>query len=153
MKKMLRKSKGFTLVELLIVIIIIGILAGMMMLSTGSATDKAEATKIVSDMRNIKTAALLYYIDNSTWPSGDITIKSGGSTSFDKYLDRKPTQGYKISNSAGSVNVTCGTDNTKFNTQGVKDALKATAKDAGLYSAVSGDSEYAGGDTVYMRVK
>ena len=38
---MKRKNKAFTLVELLIVIIIIGILAGMMMLSTGSATDKA----------------------------------------------------------------------------------------------------------------
>ena len=68
MKKMLKKkSKGFTLVELLIVIIIIGILAGMMMLSTGGATAKAEATKIVSDMRNLKAAAVMYYADNSDW--------------------------------------------------------------------------------------
>lgn len=68
MKKFLKKrSKGFTLVELLIVIIIIGILAGMMMLSTGGATAKAEATKIVSDARNIKAAAIMYYADHGDW--------------------------------------------------------------------------------------
>ena len=82
MKKMLkRKSKGFTLVELLIVIIIIGILAGMMMLSTGGATAKAEATKILADMRNIKAAAIMYYADNGEWPN-DTTAGS-----LDKYLD------------------------------------------------------------------
>ncbi len=82
MKKFLKKrSKGFTLVELLIVIIIIGILAGMMMLSTGGATAKAEATKIVSDMRNMKAAAIMYYADHGKWTStiGDLA----------KYLDGK----------------------------------------------------------------
>lgn len=67
-----RKS-GFTMVELLIVIVIIGIMSSMMMLSTGSATDKAEATKIVSDLRNIQSASVLYFADNESWPSDDIT--------------------------------------------------------------------------------
>ena len=47
MKITIKKSKGFTLVELLIVVVIIGILAGVMMLSVGSITDKAEAVKIL----------------------------------------------------------------------------------------------------------
>lgn len=53
----------------LIVIIIIGILAGMLLLAVGSATDKAEATKIVNALRNYKSATLMYYTDNSNWPS------------------------------------------------------------------------------------
>lgn len=80
MKKMLkRKSKGFTLVELLIVIVIIGILAGMMMLSTGGATAKAEATKIVADMRNLKAAAIMVYAEDMEWPTA--------MASLDDYVD------------------------------------------------------------------
>lgn len=81
---MYKKSSGFTLVELLVVIIIIGILSGMVLLSVGSATDKAEATKIVNALRNYKTASLMYYADCSEWPSnvGDWT------ESLDRYVDR-----------------------------------------------------------------
>ena len=60
---------GFTLVELLIVIIIIGILAGMMVLSVGSASDKAEVAKIVNDIHVIKAAAVMYRLD---YPKGQL---------------------------------------------------------------------------------
>ena len=56
--------KGFTLVELLIVIVVIGILVSMMMLSSTEAVTSAKANNIVSNLRNLKTAALAYYTDN-----------------------------------------------------------------------------------------
>ena len=58
------KRKGFTLVELLIVIVVIGILSAMMMLSSTEAVTSAKVSNIVSNLRNLKTAALSLYTDS-----------------------------------------------------------------------------------------
>ena len=57
------KRKCFTLVELLIVIVVIGILSAMMMLSSTEAVTSARASNIVSNLRNFKTAAMAMYVD------------------------------------------------------------------------------------------
>ncbi|NLD04278.1 MAG: prepilin-type N-terminal cleavage/methylation domain-containing protein [Synergistaceae bacterium] len=62
------KKRAFTLVELLIVVIIIGILAGMMLLSAGAATDAAKAARIISDIKTMRSVAVLYKADHGDWP-------------------------------------------------------------------------------------
>ena len=92
MKKRLQRRgarKGFTLVELLIVIIIIGILAGAMMLVAGASRDSAEASKIISDLRNVKAATLMWMAENPTgYDKDDWTGLQGDPSPLNKYLDR-----------------------------------------------------------------
>lgn len=61
---MKKAREGFTLVELLIVIVIIGILSSMMMISGSEATDAARVTKIVEGFRSVSAAMMMYYADN-----------------------------------------------------------------------------------------
>ena len=166
MIKKYRKAKGFTLVELLIVIIIIGILAGMMMLSTGSATDKAEATRIVSDMRNVKSAVLMFFADEDVWlVSGDtlaaqeISQDIGDSgRSIADYLDSQPA-GYYVGKDKGLVYVEYRGANgggKLVANNGVAEKLTNMTTTAALYSKIptSGDTpNYNGEADVFMVVK
>ena len=60
----MKLRKGFTLVELLIVIVIIGVLAAAMLLASGAATASAEASNIVSNLRNLQSGSLMFFADN-----------------------------------------------------------------------------------------
>lgn len=84
------------MVELLVVIVIIGILAGILLLVMGSGKAKAEATRIVSDMRMLKTAAVVFSGGDGLWPDdGDIEV-------LKPFLNRDPEAGsictYSITN-------------------------------------------------------
>lgn len=67
---MTKIAKGFTLIELLVVIVIIGILATLATVTLGSARSKARDARRVSDVKQIQTAAELYYNDAGSYPPG-----------------------------------------------------------------------------------
>ena len=66
------KRRGFTLVELLIVIAILGILSSIMMLNVTGSTGKAKAMTIANNVNACRNAASLYY--------GQELLDSGATT-------------------------------------------------------------------------
>ncbi|MNY26595.1 Type II secretion system protein G precursor [compost metagenome] len=73
-----RTHPGFTIVELLIVIVIIGILAAISAVTYAGAQDRAKYSSMQSDLQAINKALVLYKVDNGNYPS---TIGQTGCTS------------------------------------------------------------------------
>ncbi len=67
MKNMFTK-KGFTLIEILIVVAIIGILASVVVVGLGPAQKKGRDSRRVSDLRSVQNALELYYGKNGQYP-------------------------------------------------------------------------------------
>ncbi len=65
-KKRTSNRKGFTLVELLVVVAIIGILAAIAIPKFSAATDSASRAKIQADLRTIDSAVQMYRAANPT---------------------------------------------------------------------------------------
>jgi len=75
-----RARKGMTLIELLIVLTLVAILTGIVMLVGAVSLDKMEATRIINDLRNIKSAAIICCVEEKQFPTS--------SRSLDKYIER-----------------------------------------------------------------
>jgi len=72
MREKLRGTQsGFTLIELMVVILIIGLLATIVVQNLKGATDKAKRIKAQADISALKTALDRYYLDNGSYPSSD----------------------------------------------------------------------------------
>jgi len=64
-----RHDKGFTLIELMVVIVILGILAAIIAPRIVGRTDEAKVTEAKVQIKNFETALKLYKLDNGFYPA------------------------------------------------------------------------------------
>lgn len=64
-----KKHQGFTLLEVMVVIVILGILASMVVPNLMGNKDKADQQKAVSDIVALENALDMYKLDNSVYPT------------------------------------------------------------------------------------
>lgn len=111
------KKRGFTLIELMIVIAIIGILAAIAIPNFRKAREQAREKACYANMRVLLGAIEMYNMDHSAMISdcsGDGTISTLISGQYLKSKISYPEQGctYKGSNLTGDGRITCGVHGT-----------------------------------------
>lgn len=77
-------QRGFTLIELMVVIVILGILAAIIAPKIIGRTDEAKVTEAKVQIRNFETALKMYKLDSGTYPSTEQGLEA---------LIQKPTVG------------------------------------------------------------
>ena len=133
------KSRGFSLTELLIIVVILGILAATAMLALGRSQDNAKAAAIMADLESAKNALLAYsmeYRTRNSDPLVEFVSVTNILTSLDKYMDAGPSAGYfaalsvKKDDDDGFLKVGYE-DLTRYITPGIKNALEKKIDDIG----------------------
>ena len=75
MKKVINNTKGFSLIEILVVLLIIGLLTTLVVVNVLPSQDKARIEKAKADIAILENALEMYRLDNYTYPSTDQGLK------------------------------------------------------------------------------
>ena len=133
---MTRLQQGFTLIELMIVVAIIGILAAVAIPAYGDYTARAQVSEAMTLTAGLKTPVTEYVSDNGAVPPFVTTI---GGTNAGKYVNLITISGQT---NAGLTSVTIS---ATLNTGGVNS--KIAGSHFGMYSANNGQTWVCGAVT------
>lgn len=81
-----KRERGFTLVEMMVVIVIIGLLATVVIINVMPATDRAAQARVRADLSTLEQAIDMYRLENLRYP----TSQEGLSALVPNYVRRLP---------------------------------------------------------------
>jgi general secretion pathway protein G len=96
--KRTRRMPGFTLIELMVVLVIIGVLAALIVPNVLDRADDARVTAARTDVNNLMQALKLYRLDNQRYPTAEQGLQSlvarptaaPAPANWKPYLDKLP---------------------------------------------------------------
>lgn len=81
------KKSGFTIVELLIVVVIIAILAAVTVVAYNGIQERARSSALQTDLTNAKKKLMLYGVDSATYPSSNTLLSTVGISASKSVYD------------------------------------------------------------------
>lgn len=121
-----KRAQGFTIVELLIVIVVIGILAGLVITTYSGVQENARNTERQTDLKAIQGQLEAYYAKNGTYPSATLVNDDTWRHANMKGLDDQALRDPK--GAVGSkLLVDTAASATQYGYQGWSDSGKTTA--------------------------
>jgi prepilin-type N-terminal cleavage/methylation domain-containing protein len=98
-------ENGFTLTELLITIVILGVLAGIVVFAVGAFTNDGKTVACQTDRKNVEVAVDAFYAKTGAFPAGADDATRIGVLVTSGYLKEAPstTHGYTITLTTGGV--------------------------------------------------
>ena len=93
--KQQKSVKGFTLLEVMVVIVILGILGSLVVPNLMGNLDKAKVQKAISDISALETTLKLYKTDNNRYPTTEQGLEAlVEQTDIEPLPKRFPSDGY-----------------------------------------------------------
>jgi general secretion pathway protein G len=93
-RPIVRRQRGFTLIEIMVVVIIIGILAAIVAPNVIGRVDDAQIVKAKAEIANIENALKFYRLDNFAYPSSEQGIEALVTKPADPNIKNWKSGGY-----------------------------------------------------------